>query len=192
MAIGIRELACGVVFCVVGTLISPQAAPCQSRTETENAISVDQWSYARLTSVADLVAIGTLQAQRSGAYDLYRGDFVISKETLDVCVSTFDIAATLKGNCGGKTVEVVHVARRNIPMVDRSGMRFAEFSKSLKIPDLTKVMIGGEVIGFGDSIGSRTIRPEYLLFLKLRNDGRYELVPGDVNSQSSVRILNLE
>ena len=152
------------------------------------------WGYDELTAAADLVVVATLQSSESGQYQLYRGDLLqerFSKETLDVVLSKFNVAATLKGTIEQKIIDLVHIFPKD-RFVNLSEIRFTRFATTRKIPVLVIVEIDGDAIAASEPTGFRTIKPEYLLFLKLRDDGRYELVSGDSNGQASVRTVNLE
>lgn len=134
------------------------------------------------------------EASESGQYQLYRGDLLqerFSKESLDVVLSRFNVATTLKGAIKRKMIELVHVFPKD-RLVILSGIRFTRFATTRRIPAFVVVEIDGDAIAASKPTGFRTIKPEYLLFLKIRDDGRYELVSGDEKGQASVRTLNLE
>ena len=69
---------------------------------------------------------------------------------------------------------------------------FAELRTELLLPNLVRVMIDGEITGYGGSqpIETQKIEPEYLLFLRRLNDDRYVPVTGQRYSGMSVRTLN--
>lgn len=137
------------------------------------------WSYSELEKAADVVMIATLRSQKSGA--VASGGSVI-------VTSTVDIAAVLKGSLKEETCEVVHL-RRADGVLDLSNKRYPRIEKTLRVPEYATVVVDGKE-SFSNSIGTREITPEYLIFLKRRSDGRFTLVSGDDDGASSVRMLS--
>ncbi len=175
------------MFFLLG-LLSPMASFSDEPTNTL------EWRYDDLTSAADLIVVGTLQSTDHGQYSLYRGELLrerFSRDSIDVVVSRFNVAATLKGHANGKRVDVVHVLLKE-NVINLSGIRLADFATTKKLPVFVVVEIDGNTSSASNPSGFRTITPEYLLFLKRRDDGRYELVSGDTNGRASVRTLNLD
>ncbi len=158
------------------------------------------WTYQELEKAADVIVIATFQSSRPERADLYQDDQV-DPNSVDVVVSTFKIAAALKGIPKQDSIDVVHFQRRKHPpanlaegylgVIDFSGLNPPEFEKSMLLPSVFAVATDGKVTSFTGPISTYTIVPEYMLFLKARDDGKYELVSGGRHGQSSVRILNV-
>lgn len=158
-------------------------------TSPDGGAAEGRWSYRDLAAAADVTAIATLESSRVGSRDLYHGDLVPAYD-LDVLVSTFDVASTLRGSENRNSIEVVHL-RRNMKGVgfDTSDLHLVMFEKEIEVPDFITVHLP-EGKSYSAS-GVRKIKPEYLLFLKSRKDGRYELASEDQNGISAVRIINI-
>ena len=151
----------------------------------------EEWGYRRLTETADTVVVATLESSKEGPYDLYQGEMLkrYGKNTMKVLVSRFDVAGTIKGKDNGSGLEVVHAVFK-AELVNQKVFPVA-FSKTKTLPaGMVQVEMDGRVTGYSAPSGIYTITPEYLLFLKTRQDGRYELV--DETGEQSVKILNLE
>lgn len=154
---------------------------------------VETWTFQRLKDAADIVLIGSvastkpwpekLQPEKLPPKSLERQYAKSFGKDLEGQVTTFEVATVLKGKEVGKQIELVHyrVAGR---IGIRSGPILASFRKEERTL-VVKSIDGGkeehEVV-----LGT----PQYLLFLKKRDDGRYEPVSGQVDSAFSVRWLS--
>jgi hypothetical protein len=118
------------------------------------------WVHADLAKEADLIVIATATGTQDTADKLGTADW----ETQMVGVNTsFDVGATLKGKIDGKLI--VHHFRYPDPTPPlRRGPSFVTFQ-------------GGER------------PPAYLLFLKRRDDGRYEPLAGQMDPVDSCFVL---
>jgi hypothetical protein len=154
-----------------GLLASPTAAPGRL---------IERWDYPRLFKEAELVVIAEPRGS-APTKDEY-GDKswpleVIGQET------TFKVAHTLKGEAGADPVKVLHFkfgapkkGAKESPII-KNGPGFVVF----RTTDMT--------VDTADRARDRFIlpRPQYLLFLKKRDDGRYEPVSGQTDPNLSVR-----
>jgi hypothetical protein len=133
----------------------------------------EDWSYERLFKKADLVVIARPTANERRSERLVLKD---QQVTLGRVVSTFSINHRLKSNCEEK-IKVFHFEviefHNTFPLGSPSLVQFRD--KSIK------ANVGSSILGLPP--------PEYLLFLKKRSDGNYELVSGDYHSSLSVREL---
>jgi hypothetical protein len=139
---------------------------------------IENWPYERLFKEADLVVIGiaegTVQTKDQLKAKGWKAEF-IGQET-----SIF-VETTLKGNLKGeKKIKVLHY----------------------RLPDGVAVINGPLLVTFrkdalplkgtinGEAFKAALARPDYMLFLRLRPDGRYEPVSGQIDPVLSVRELN--
>jgi hypothetical protein len=138
------------------------------------------WPYKKLVDEADLVVLATAEATKPAKDDFDDNTWpleIVGQET------TFRVAHVLKGEAPKEPITVLHFkfgapkkgARRN-PVI-RNGPQFVAFRTQDVLVDTV------------DQERNRITmpRPEYLLFLKLRKDGRYEPVSGQLDPDLSVR-----
>ena len=151
--------------------------------DTLEARPIGVWSYKALAEQADLVLIGTVESIRAVDEKLDQSPF---GDILEGRLTTFKVETVLKGNASDAKIELVHFqvqATKNVP----NGPLLATFvSKEhrLTITSVDGVEVKQERL---------ERKPEYLLFLKVRPDGRYEPVSGQVDSSFSARkVLSAE
>ena len=131
---------------------------------------IENWSYERLFREADLAVIARpVSIAQTGEItrdNLWKAEFV-------GVTTTFEVLARLKGRPAGKRLRVFHYRLR-------AGVRIVSgpLLVSFRLRSLT-VRTGGGKFGLG--------RPDYLLFLKKRKDGRYECVSGQIDPYLAVR-----
>jgi len=130
------------------------------------------WPYDRLTGKADLVVIGVPRAsQDSGELvysPLWQLDFVGVNTTVEV-------RGVVDGRFRARELTLFH----------------------LRLPDGKTLQNGPRILNFPNNSfsfgtaakGEVLSKPEYLLFLKKRDDGRYEPVSGTLDAGQSVREL---
>ena len=148
------------------------------------------WPYKKLNDRADVVVIGTFEKRVPIEYDLSNETEFSNRSAtnLTALVSTFTLNAVLKGDIKNKSIDVIHLQWKK-PIIDLDGWSLYEFRSKQNVPSYVTVIKDGEATGFS-SATVRTIKPEYLLFLKSRDDGRFEPVSGHRYTGYSVRVLN--
>jgi hypothetical protein len=139
---------------------------------------LENWPYERLFKEADLVVIaraeGTAETKDRFRPELWKVEF-LGQET------AFAVQSTLKGKLKeGQPIKVLHY----------------------RLPEGVRVQNGPLLVSFRKdplnlqgTINDRTFkaslgRPEYLLFLRARPDGRFEPVSGQVDPALSIRELH--
>lgn len=194
-----RVLSLMIIVWIVadaGFVVPAEDPGCNARRgAAKEGSRFDNWparnlTYRELTERADLVAIATLQTIEKGRRDLYRGD--LQNDSIDVCVATLDVAAVLKGTCKRASIAVVHPVHKDDGLADFSLSGSYGFAASKTRPVFTIIDAPGQPPTFGGLLRTQAIKPEYLVFLKQRDDGRYELVSWGVKGRWSVRYLNLD
>jgi hypothetical protein len=147
-----------------GLLVSPTAAPGRL---------VERWDYARLFKEADLVVIAEA-VDVTGADDPAPFDW--RPDLFEARTATFEVEHVLQGKLPKDGLKVLHFKVKDGNLID-NGPDMAEFR--------TK---GGEITAKSGNFAWG--RPNYLLFLKARKDGRYEPVSGQYDSALSVKELH--
>jgi len=142
------------------------------------ARKIEEWGYERLFKEADLVVI----ARADGSVDTkdefkekgWKGEFIGQETTLSVF-------SVLKGDIkNAKTIKVLHF-RLPKDVAVKNGPSLVTFrNKALPLSGT----ING--IAFKAALG----RPEYMLFLRARPDGRFEPTSGQIDPALSVREVN--
>jgi hypothetical protein len=142
-----------------------------------SARRIENWPYERLFKDSDLVIIGTAEST-ADTKDRFKNkewnvEFIGQETTLTV-------RTALKGDMKGKKkVQVLHYRLPNGVKVENGPLLVSFRKKPLSL----KGTINGE---------AREVllgRPDYLLFLRARPDGRFELISGQVDPALSVREL---
>ena len=183
-------------------LIMPaSAASAQETNKTEpeveklianlNAMDDEKtWPYKKLSDRADVVVIGTFEKRVVIEHDLSNETEFSNRSTtnLTTLVSTFTLNAVIKGDIKNKSIDVIHLQWER-PIIDLGDWSLYEFRVKQNVPSYATVTEDGEATGFSNAT-VRTINPEYLLFLKSRDDGRFEPVSGHRYAGCSVRVLN--
>jgi hypothetical protein len=140
---------------------------------TASARLLENWPYERLLKEADLVIIARATAvedtQDRTTENPWKAEF------LGVC-TTFQVKAILKGTRTGKQIKVLHFKLKDgvQPINGPLLVSFRTKGFGLELKDGPKVQFG---------------TPEYMLFLKARQDGRYEPLSGRVDPELSIREL---
>jgi len=136
---------------------------------------IEDWPYQKLMERSDLVVIAKVESVAD-----FDGKVEIPQfaEFLTPQVTTFKVEGVLRGEQKGETLELVHCRFRN-NQIPPNGPLLARFeSEGRKIRIESGENKGGLV---------QEGPPVYLLFLKRRDDGRFEPVAGQVDSELSVR-----
>jgi hypothetical protein len=155
-------------------------APCLSCfcISTAQARILEDWPYDKLYGKADLIVIAVAKTTKPVA-DRFRDP----RWPLDLVgqQTAFEIKQVLRGKITGKSLDVLHFA-------------FGPQSKKQKEEQL-QIIDGPLLIRFRTksvtlNIGGREHyleRPDYMLFLKRRADGRFEPVSGRIDPVLSIR-----
>ena len=136
---------------------------------------IENWPYERLFKEADLVVIATAEATAE-TKDRFKTngwkiDF-IGQET------SFAVETILKGKVKGeKKIKMLHFRLPDGVDVNNGPLHVSFPPKGL--------LLSGKVKG--RAFEMKLTRPEYMLFLRLRADGRYEPVSGQIDPALSVR-----
>jgi hypothetical protein len=130
-----------------------------------------------LMEMSDVVLIGKVDSEK--AFD-EKLDHPAFGKVLKGHLTTFKVGAVLKGKSPGEKIELVHY--------------LVDFSKPLVNGPLTAYFrSNGQrlTVSAVDGVEVKQERieqpPDYLLFLKVREDGRFEPVTGQVDSMFSAR-----
>jgi hypothetical protein len=135
-----------------------------------DARGLDSWPYKRLFNEADVVVIGqAVSVADSGETttdNLWKAEFVGIN-------TTFAVQTVLKGEAGSDKLQVLHYRLKPGVLIEDGPLLV-----SFRLHG-TAITTNGAKIGLA--------RPEYLLFLKKRKDGRYEPLSGRTDPALSVR-----
>ncbi len=147
-----------------GLLASPTAAPGRL---------VERWDYPRLFKEADLVVIAEAVAVTDAADP---APFDWRPDLFEAKVATFDVEHVLQGKLPKGGLRVLHFRLKDGQSID-GGPLLVEFrTKGVEVTAKNGNFAWG--------------RPNYLLFLKARKDGRYEPVSGPYDPVLSVKELH--
>jgi hypothetical protein len=160
--------------------------------ESAGARAVERWTFERLNSASDIVVIATMAStkpidelleidgrhpknQQPGLSIFERGT-----RELDGQLTTFKVNTVLKGTLKAKNIQLVHYrVGDGDPGRYQGGARVAEFRKE-------EYRLGRSSNSDQPGKPMATGRPQqYLLFLKVRKDGKFEPVSGQVDSAFS-------
>jgi hypothetical protein len=140
---------------------------------TASARLLEDWSYKRLVKKADLVVIATVIASEKSSDSFTHQSWPLKFTGLN---TTFKVKLVMKGKVKGKQIKVLHYKfqeqKKSVLIID--GPLFVTF----RTRAITKIVEGQKTL---------VPRPDYLLFLKRRKDGRYEPVSGKIDPLLSVR-----
>jgi hypothetical protein len=131
------------------------------------------WTYNRLFKKADVVVIASPLA--TGNTDDREADSRWSARLVGQN-TTFTVHRTLKGTVKAQPLTVLHFRLKD-GTLPQDGPRLIAFRT--KGPTIE----GGQSIKFKADLG----RPDYLLFLKAREDERYAPVSGHMDAKSAVK-----
>jgi hypothetical protein len=147
------------------------------------ARQIEQWSYERLFKEADVIVIA--KPESVADVDVKPKDARMQRDFLGR-VTTFSVVSTIKGDAKGKTIDVLHFRMRE-GMGSANGPLLISFhTKPVRIEGKAGGNNNTPVTAFVMELGP----PEYLLFLKAGQDGRFEPVSGQYDSRLSVREIN--
>lgn len=133
---------------------------------------IENWPYEKLFKEADVVVIAEATATADTGEKIMVKDW--QTEFLEVN-TTFAVKHVLKGDAALKSLSVRHLRAPDGALI-RNGPLFVVF-RTDGISFETKQLKG------------KTGKPEYMLFLKSRKDGRFEAVSGQIDPILSVKQL---
>lgn len=149
------------------------------------ARNVEDWPYDRLIKDADLVVIACVVSSAECKDEWNERFFDGSR--FQGLETTFEVAATLKGR-PPESLKLLHFRyKREAPVYDDGPglISFPTKSRSTKVRK-RRGEEPGELVPLS---ASKSSSPEYLLFLRLRKDGRYEAVSGQMDPNLAARII---
>jgi hypothetical protein len=137
-----------------------------------NGRPIANWPYEQLLKEADLVVIASVKS--TVATDDRLKDNPWKAEFLGLNTA-FSVKGVLKGKTEGDSIKVLHYKLKEGVSIINGPLLVTFRSNSMLLE--------------GKSKRAELGPPDYLLFLKLRKDGRYEPVTGQIDPQLSVREL---
>ena len=167
---------------IVGTLSFPA---------TSTARKVQAWSYNRLFQTSDIVVIGT--AINTGPTNQKWAEPIFDPHHFRGVITSFRVASILKGS-PPKTIQVLHYAYVDFKSPMNDGPGLVSFMSSPSSHDIQPQQQNPkEAKLLSRTRQSQNSAPEYLLFLKKRQDGTFAAASGQVDPIFSVRaVLNLK
>ena len=135
---------------------------------------IENWPYERLFKEADLVVIAKAQETTAAADRLKDNPW---KEEFLGQNTTFTVKSILKGKPDGDAIKVLHYKLQEGRRIESGPLLVSFRTKGLHIK--TK------------EVDAHLGIPDYLLFLKVRKDRRYEPVSGPIDPKLSVREVYL-
>ena len=153
---------------------------------SSEARQVEDWPYDRLFREAHLVMIGTVVKVKASE-EKWPERFG-KQDRFEAVETIFEASSFLKGK-SLHDVPVIHFKYRQGSRPYEDGPGFVSFrGKSVAVETKSAKTEPGELKSKQREV-REVSRPEYLLFLKGRADGRYEPVSGQLDPQLSVRAL---
>lgn len=148
------------------------------------------WSYDKLASKSDLIAVATL-VQKQHVDPGIVGKTDLDEDSIQRFSNKLRILSTLKGEPKQEIRVITTQWEANTAAVGVR-TRFAVFQERMLLPNLISVEIDGKITGWGlgESLPETEVVPEYLLYLKY--SGRENIfvpVTGQRWAGASVRIL---
>jgi hypothetical protein len=138
------------------------------------AREISLWPYDRLHKEADLIIVGVPE-KSADTGELVRG--MLWQRDFPGVNTIFNVTGVLKGRYKASSITLFHLRQPDNGILD-NGPYLATFNHQPIIQPLP----GGK---------RRSTKQEYLLFLKKRDDGRYEPVSGPMDSAHAIREMNM-
>jgi hypothetical protein len=152
------------------------------------ARKVGDWSYERLFKEADLVMIGSVEGW--GSTKAQWSEKIFDKARFEATKTAFTPLSVIKGEPAFVCTWLLHFSYKKGAAPYNDGPSLVSF---LKKPVIIKVKSKeeGEANELKPKRAGKSVvsPPEYLLFLKMRQDGFYEPVSGQLDAAFSVRAL---
>jgi len=158
----LTKIACVLA---VASLLLMQGLPTSAR-------GLENWPYEKLMKESDLIVIANPTAVEDCSDKT--SDNLWKIEFLGVN-TTFKIEAVLKGKPAADSIKVLHFKLHDGQLIGSGPLLVSFRLKPIRL-DLKDAHV---------TLGA----PEYMLFLKAGNDGRYEPVSGRIDPELSVREL---
>ena len=158
---------------------------------TGAARQTEAWSYNRLFQQADVVVIAsagnTLPTKQKWAEPLF------DPQQFRGVITHFRVASTLKGS-PSQSIKIFHYAYANSQAPINDGPTLVSFISGPVSLDMKPLQQGiTETKFLAKKRETRSNGPEYLLFLKKRQDGSFVAVSGQIDPSFSVRaIFNMD
>jgi hypothetical protein len=135
-----------------------------------DARGLESWPYKRLFKEADAVVIGRPVSVADSGETTTDNPWKVPFVGVN---TTFAVQTVLKGEAGGDKLQLLHYRLKPGVLIE-DGPLLVSFRRHGMTITTNKAQIG-------------LARPEYLLFLKKRKDGRYEPLSGATDPALSVR-----
>ena len=167
----------GVLLILMLNMVLPSSA---------RARKVESWPYERLMREADLVviahAVSTGKCRDTWSEDLFRNVPFQGLET------TFKVSSRIKGACPAN-LKMLHFGLAK-PILINDGPSLVRFRTKPIMLDVREMKNENRVLEQLQPVRQTLVSPpEYLLYLRLRKDGRYEALSGQIDPAFSVRAL---
>ena len=135
-----------------------------------SARPVEHWSYKRLFETADLVVIAEFASATDSGETTTENKW---KEKMIGVNTTLVVKQALKGEVAKDRITVLHYRLpKGASIINGPSLLTFRAARLLVTRDTAKIDLP---------------KPDYLLFLRLRKDGRYEPVTGQVDSEDSAK-----
>ncbi len=149
--------------------------------DSADARHVELWSYDKLSKRADVVVVATTISTEdwdgAAEEEPQLGGVEFAPQ-----LTAFEIKGVLKGKVTDGTLDLVHYRATHVGTKLQSGVRVLHaHAYTADFQSASKPTKSGSTRDDGP--------PHYLLFLKLRRDGKFEPVSGQVDSACSVMVL---
>jgi hypothetical protein len=136
------------------------------------ARQIEDWPYDKLFKHADLVVIVKPLSVRDATEKDKAAPPEAGKDYLVGIVTKFAVLHVVKGEYKEKELGIVHFKLKKGVVVGNGPLLASFYTKRLSIS--------------GD-FGAATMKPEYMLFLKKQEDGRFTFVSGQFDPELSVK-----
>lgn len=144
-----------------------------------NARLIENWPYERLFKEADLVVIVTAEGTTDAKDRFKPHEWKIELVGQDTSLAVHSV---LKGKLDTKTLKVLHYRLPTMDTEIENGPMLVTFHSM-------GFSLSGTINGVSFKAGLP--RPEYMVFLRTRSDGRFEPVSGQIDPALSVRELQM-
>jgi hypothetical protein len=144
---------------------------------------IEQWSYERLFKEADVILIA--KPESVADVDVKPRDPRMHQGFVGR-VTTFSVVSAIKGDTKGRSIDVLYFKLKEGLMSQNGPLLISFRTKPVRIEGKAGGDDNTPVTAFVMELGP----PEYLLFLKAGQDGRFEPVSGQYDPALSVREVN--
>tara|TARA_A100001037_G_scaffold237582_1_gene216781 strand:- start:422 stop:976 length:555 start_codon:yes stop_codon:yes gene_type:complete len=152
------------------------------------ARKVENWPCERLLKESDLVMIGSIQGWRTAKAEW--PEKIFDKARFKGEKTAFHPRSVLKGEPAFPCIWVLHFSYKKGALPYEDGPGLVTFLKKPVIIEVKSKEEGkSKELQLKRTGNSLVSPPEYLLFLKQREDGNYEPVSGQLDAALSIRAL---